>query len=259
MATALIVGGTGGIGNALVHRFTANGDDVVFTYLRAEDSAKALCDAVAHNPGSATARQLDVRDIDRLVEIGDDVSALELRSVLFTAASGVSRRLLETRKRHWSWVFEVNVRPLVPLLQHTVDALAEQEGTFFAFTSLGSRVVFPRYSLVGAAKAAIEATVRYAAAEVGPRGVRVNAICPGVIETKALRAFPGYAEQFAGIIDRTPLGRLVRCDEVADIAFWLASPPARMITGQVIVVDGGWEIVGPLQENAAAGTMGAVE
>ncbi|MHB8464114.1 MAG: SDR family oxidoreductase [Acidimicrobiales bacterium] len=247
MGTALIIGGSGGLGSAMVRRFAGAGDDVVFTYLMAQSAAHALVEECAPLAGRVTAERFDLRRLDRLEEIvekaGDD-----LRCVVLSAASGIPKPLTETRAKHWEWTFAVNVRPVVPIFQHSFEALKATGGCMIACTSLGSRLAAPYYGLLGAAKAAVEATVRYAAVEGGPHGIRVNALCPGPIETKALKAFPDVGRGLLEAARRTPMRRLATCEEVAGIAFWLASREAAMITGQVIIVDGGLEIVGPFGE-----------
>jgi enoyl-[acyl-carrier-protein] reductase (NADH) len=133
------------------------------------------------------------------------------------------------------------------LLQKTVPLLAKRPGsTFITCTSIGSRAVLPTYALVGVAKAAMESMVRYGAAEAGPQGVTVNALSTAPIPTKALSAFPVTDQWLNDSAKRTPLGRLLTPEEVADVAFFLTGPAARVITGQVIIVDGGWEILAPL-------------
>lgn len=247
MSSVLILGGTGGLGSAMVRKFAGEGEDVVFTYLRAEDAARSLVDETAALQGKVRGERLDVRDVERIQEIVGLASA-ELRCVILSAASGVQRPLRDTRSKHWQWCYDVNTRPLIPLFQASFDALTSSRGSIIACTAIGSRVAVPSYGLVGAAKASVEALIRYIAYEAGPSGIRANALCPGAVATKALNAFPEAGRGLLETVKRTPLGRLVTPEEVADIAYWLAGPQAEMITGQVIVVDGGFEIAGPFAE-----------
>ena len=110
-------------------------------------------------------------------------------------------------------------------------------------SSLGSSRVLENYVLVGASKAALEALVRYLAVELAPRGIRVNAVSGGLIETEALDHFPNREQMLAGSLARTPAGRLVEPGDVADTVAFLCSPEAAMIRGQTIVVDGGFSLV----------------
>jgi len=101
--------------------------------------------------------------------------------------------------------------------------------------------VLENYSLVGTSKAALEALVRYLAVELAPRGIRVNAVSAGVVETGALEHFPNREEMLASGA-ANPAGRLVTPDDVAGAVSFLCSPDAEMIRGQIVVVDGGWSL-----------------
>jgi enoyl-[acyl-carrier protein] reductase III len=109
-------------------------------------------------------------------------------------------------------------------------------------SSLGSVRVLDNYSLVGVSKAALETLVRYLAVELAPRGIRVNAVSAGVVETGALEHFPNR-EAMLEMGVRNPVGRLVTPDDVAAVVTFLCSPEADMIRGQTIVVDGGWSLL----------------
>ncbi|MER3487780.1 MAG: enoyl-ACP reductase, partial [Chloroflexota bacterium] len=112
-----------------------------------------------------------------------------------------------------------------------------------AVSSLGAQRVLDNYALVGASKAALEALVRYLAVELAPRGIRVNAVSAGVVETEALAAFPNREEMVAWAKRRTPAGRLVEPSDVADAIAFLCSPQAEMVRGQTLVVDGGFSLL----------------
>jgi enoyl-[acyl-carrier protein] reductase III len=111
-----------------------------------------------------------------------------------------------------------------------------------ALSSLGSARVLENYVLVGASKAALEAIVRYLAVELAPRGIRVNTVSAGLVETDALDHFPNREEMLAWSRARTPAGRLVEPADVADAVAFLCSPQAEMIRGQTLVVDGGFSL-----------------
>jgi enoyl-[acyl-carrier protein] reductase III len=102
--------------------------------------------------------------------------------------------------------------------------------------------VLDNYVLVGTSKAALESLVRYLAVELAPRGIRVNAVSGGVVETGALEHFPNREEMLAAGRDRTPAGRLVEADDVAAAVAFLCSPDAEMVRGHVLVVDGGFSL-----------------
>lgn len=243
VAATLIIGGSGGIGAATVRRFAAEGDDVVLTFFNGEARAAEVVAACAPHPGDVVATRADVTradDIARAVELCGD----RLRTVVFAAASGVARPMAEAKPRHWDWVFGVNAKAFAVLFRVSLTALVANEGSLVALSSPGSRLAFPDYATVGPSKAALEAMVRYASAEAGPQGVRVNAVSPGPVETKALESFPEDGRKFRDLRQRTPLGRLATVEDVANTIWWLASDQASMISGQVLVVDGGLSIHG---------------
>jgi enoyl-[acyl-carrier protein] reductase III len=117
--------------------------------------------------------------------------------------------------------------------------------SILGISSLGSVRVLENYTLVGASKAALEALVRYLAVELAPRGIRVNAVSAGVVETGALEHFPNK-EQMLEMGARNPVGRLVSPEDVAACVTFLCSTEAEMIRGQTLVVDGGWSLLAAL-------------
>jgi enoyl-[acyl-carrier protein] reductase I len=116
-------------------------------------------------------------------------------------------------------------------------------GSILTLTAIGSTRVIPNYNVMGVAKAALEASVRYLAADLGPRGIRVNAISAGAVRTAAAVTVPGFRETYREAEQVAPMRAAVTRQDVGAVAAWLASDAARMITGQVIQVDGGWSIL----------------
>ena len=112
-------------------------------------------------------------------------------------------------------------------------------GRIIAITSLGSTRVLPNYGVIGVSKAGIDALVRYLGVELAPRGIVVNAICPGTVDTRALTFFPDHDWIISESVKRTPAGRLCSPEDVAALASFLCTEEAAMIVGQVVVVDGG--------------------
>ena len=111
-----------------------------------------------------------------------------------------------------------------------------------AISSLGSARVLENYTLIGASKAALEAVVRYLGVELAPRGIRVNAVSAGVVETGALEHFPNREEMLRAGRERTPAGRMVEPKDVAGAVAFLCSPDAAMVCGHTLVVDGGFSL-----------------
>lgn len=171
--------------------------------------------------------------------VAEQVAALGPLDVLVhSAASGVIRPALETEEKHWDWTLGTNARALLTLASAAAPEMPAGS-SIVAISSLGSQRVLDNYALVGASKAALEALVRYLAVELGPRGIRVNAVSAGVVETEALDHFPNK-EAMLELGRANPAGRLVEPDDVAGAVAFLCSDDAEMIRGQLLVVDGGF-------------------
>lgn len=159
------------------------------------------------------------------------------------AASGVLKPAMELTERHWNWAMDINARALLTLVQQGVRMM--QSGSrIMAVSSLGAIRAIENYTTVGASKAALESLVRHLAVELGPKGININTISAGAVDTDALKHFPNRDQILGTALERTPLGRLTTPDDVADIALFLCSDLSAMIQGQVITVDGGYAIRG---------------
>ena len=153
------------------------------------------------------------------------------------------RPALEATERHWDWTLDTNARALLLLTQRAAPLMqARGGGAIVAMSSLGSMRVLKNYVLVGVSKAALEACVRYLGVELAPLGIRVNAVSGGVVETDALDHFPNREEMLAAGRDRTPAGRLLEPQDLANAVAFLASPEASMIVGHTLIVDGGYSL-----------------
>ena len=137
---------------------------------------------------------------------------------------------------------DVNALALLKLAQGFAPTMPSG-GRFMALSSAGATHAIENYALIGASKAALESLVRHLAAELGPKGITVNALCPGVVDTPALKHFPNREQLLSVAQMRTPNGRLATPKDVADVALLLASQRASMIQGQTIVIDGGYSIL----------------
>jgi enoyl-[acyl-carrier protein] reductase I len=140
---------------------------------------------------------------------------------------------------------EVSTYSLVALAKRAAPLMERSSaGRILTLTYLGSERVFPHYNVMGVAKAALESTVRYLAADLGPKGIRVNAISAGPVKTIAASGIPGFSKILDTYRDRAPLRRTVETSEIADAALLLLGPAGRGITGEVIMVDGGFHAMG---------------
>jgi enoyl-[acyl-carrier protein] reductase III len=241
---ALVTGGGRGIGRAIVLRLAGLGADVIVNYLRNAEAAEQT---------AAEARALGVRSEALRGHVGDPdkVAAMfgavrerfgALDILVNNAASGVIRPALELEPRHWDWTLNINARGAWLCAQQAVPLMAGRGGRIVNISSLGSGRVLKDYLLVGVSKAALESLTRYLAIELAPRGIVVNAVAGGLVETDALRYFEHRESMLSDARARTPAGRMVEPDDLAGAVAFLCGPDAEMIRGQVIVVDGGYSL-----------------
>jgi enoyl-[acyl-carrier protein] reductase III len=154
----------------------------------------------------------------------------------------VIKPALETEDKHWDWTLNANARALLSLARACAPDM-ESGSSIVAISSLGAQRVLENYVLVGTSKAALESVVRYLAVELAPRGIRVNAVSAGVVETEALDHFPNREEMLRAGKTRTPAGRLVEPDDIAGAVAFLCSPDAQMVRGHTLIVDGGFSLL----------------
>ena len=242
---ALVTGASRGIGRAIALKLAGAGADVAVTYYNSHAEAEALCATIQGLGRRALAIQTNVGDP---ASVAETFTALRgqfdrLDILVSNAASGVLKPTLQLSLKHWRWCLETNALALNLLAQQAVP-LMPAGGCIIGLSSLGASRAIPHYAFIGASKAALEALVRSLAQELGQRGIRVNAVSAGVVDTDALKYFPNREELLADFARRTPAGPVLRPEEVAGAVYLLCLPEAAMITGHTLVVDGGFSISG---------------
>ena len=240
----LVTGGGRGIGRAIALRFADSGARVFVNFFVDREAAEKTARDVELRGGVAHLVQADLKEPAEITRMAGEVARVagRLDVLVNNAASGVLRGPLALSPKQWDWVMNTNARPLLLCAQEAAR-LMSAGGRIVALTSLGSERVIPGYAAVGVSKAALEALTRYLAVELAPRGITVNAVSAGAVATDVWRAFPEGEGLLEAARARTPAGRLTSAEEVAEVVFFLASPAAQAIQGQVLVVDGGYSLL----------------
>jgi enoyl-[acyl-carrier protein] reductase III len=240
---ALVTGGARGIGRATCVELAREGADIAIGYVRNEDAAhetKRLVEAEGRRAVLVKGHLGDAEHVSRVVDTAvEGLGGLDL--VVSNAASGVIRPALEVTAKHWDWTLDINARAFLLLAQRATPHMeARGGGSLVAISSLGAGRTLPNYVLVGTSKAALEALVRYLGVELAGRGIRVNGVSGGVVETDALDHFENREEMLRNAREHTPAGRILQPEDLARVVAFLCTRDADMIVGQILVVDGGY-------------------
>lgn len=245
--TALVTGSSRGIGRAIALELARLGADVVVHYVRKKGAAEEVVAAIEALGCRAVAVKANLAEADRIVAMFDDIEAKMGRCDIFVgnAASGTPRDILDVTDKHWDWTMDVNARAILRCVQRLTPGMEQAGwGRIINITSPGSTRVLPHYGAIGLSKAVVESLTRYLAVDLAPKGIIVNAVSPGLVNTDAVTAFPvDLQATFAYAQTRTPAGRLVTPEDVARIVAFLCSEDANMIVGQTILVDGGYGLL----------------
>jgi NAD(P)-dependent dehydrogenase (short-subunit alcohol dehydrogenase family) len=230
---AVVVGAGSGIGREAARALAAHGAEVVCVD-RDADAAAAT--------GAGQVFALDVLDRAAVRAAAAELEPVDV--LVFTAATNVRKQLLEYADAEFDRVVELNLRASFDLVRAFGGPMAERgRGSIVGFTSIRAVTVEPGQGVYAATKAGLVQLLRTAAAELGPRGVRVNAIAPGVVETPLtaqIRADPSWQAAYA---TKSALGRWAQPSELAGAVVYLASDASSFVTGSVLTVDGGWTAV----------------
>lgn len=237
---ALVTGGGRGIGRAISANLARRGANLVVAYLRNRAAAEETCRMAEGEAVKAVPVRANVGDASHIDDLFSQIDEIfgRIDLLISNAATGVIRPVESLDARAWAWTMDANARALLLCARAAVPLMSEGGG-IVSLSSQGSTRVLPGYAVVGASKAAIESLSRYLAVELAPRGIRVNVISPGVVDTDALQHFPQRHEMLREAMTKTPAGRLATPQDVADAVDFITSSGASMITGHVLVVDGG--------------------
>ena len=230
---ALVTGSSRGIGRAIALRLARGGADVVVNYRKREAEARGTVEAIEAEGVRAVpvqANMAEPAEIERLfATLGETFGALDF--LVCNAAAGMQGTMLEATVKAWDLAMNVNARSYLLCAQAAFPLLTARIATERAF---------PYYGTVAASKAAINTITAYLAVELGPYGISVNAISPGLVDTEALAYFRRGGEFLDRARAITPTCHATTVDDVADVAAFLCSDAARQVNGQVLEVDGGY-------------------
>ncbi len=242
---ALVTGASRGIGRSIALSLADFKVDVAINYLRHRSRAEETAQEIRDRGVRALLVKGNVADPEDVARIFDTIRSEwgGLDILVSNAASGVLRPARELTLHHFDWAMHINAAALLPLTQNLLEMPSDGEKVLVAVSSLGATRAIPNYTAVGASKAALESMVRHLAAEFAPEGLRINAVSAGTVDTDALLHFPNREELLEAARRRTPAGRLLSPQDVANTVLFLCTEYASMIHGQVLVVDGGYSIL----------------
>lgn len=247
--TLFISGGTRGIGKAIVYAFAEKGVNVAFTYNSNAEVANEIAKDVEAKYGvKSRAYPLNIlepneyKDVFKLFDADFDRCDFFISNAIISgrAVVGGFGPFMRLKPKGLNNIWTATVDAFVVGSQEAAKRMEPNGGgSIISMSSTGNLVYTPNYAGHGSNKAAVEAMVRYGAAELGEMGIRVNAVSGGPIDTDALKAFPNYEEVKAEVVKRSPLNRMGESEDLTGACLFLCSDAASWVTGQTIVVDGG--------------------
>lgn len=225
----------------------AYGAELGFSYAMPQLEKRVM--PLAEELGVEFVEMCDVTNDQDIVDVfkkaADHFGELDIlvHSVAFAPKEELSGRFVDSSREGFKTALDISAYSLIPLSREAVK-LMPNGGSIMAMTYHGSVKVFPNYNVMGVAKAALEATVRYLAADLGPDGIRVNAISAGPIKTLSASGVAGFRKMLRYTEERAPLRRNVDQEEVGRTALWLGSDLGSGVTGEIVYVDAGYHILG---------------
>jgi len=250
VAVVLGVANKRSIAYSIAEKLANAGATLVLCYQseRLKKESEELIESLGQT-GKARAIQMDVSSDEQIEAAFAEIAATFpvihtlVHAVAFAPAAAMHNDFLLTKRADFSLALDISVYSLIAVANAAVPLMTEG-GSIITLTHFGSQVTFPNYNVMGVAKAGLEATVRYLAASVGSKNIRVNAISAGAIKTLAARGIGDLQVMLDKTNERAPLHRNVEQAEVGNAALFLASDLASAITGEVMFVDCGFNVTG---------------
>jgi enoyl-[acyl-carrier protein] reductase I len=226
--------------------FWALGADLAISYLN--DKAKTYVEPLARKVEAAIVMPLDMRVPGQLEAVFDRIGKewgrldFVIHSIAFSPKEALQGRVVDVPRDGFLSTMEISCWSFIRM-GHLAEPLMTNGGTLFTMSYHGSQMVVENYNIMGVAKAALECAVRYMAAELGPKGIRVHAISPGPLATRAASGIPEFDELLAKAKVKSPSRSLVSIEDVGFATAFLAHDAARLMTGSTLYVDGGYHII----------------
>ena len=226
--------------------FRALGAEVAVTYLN--EKAKKFVEPLARELEAPILMPLDVRTPTQMEAVFERIEKewgrldYLIHSIAFSPKDTLCGRVVDVPQDGFLMTMDVSCWSFIRMA-HLAEPLMTRGGTLFTMTYYGSQMVVENYNIMGVAKAALESAVRYMAAELGPKGIRVNAISPGPLATRAASGIPEFDELLDKAKSKAPARNLVSIDDVGVATAFLAHDGAKLITGETLYVDGGYHII----------------
>ncbi len=235
---ALVVGAGSGIGRCSAMCLAQFGAHVVCADLK-EEAAASVAGEIRADRGSAEAVQLDMRHTDQIQGILDRISSPDV--LVSTPGVNIRKPLIEYTDEEYDRVVDLNLKGTFRLLRAVALSMTENHGgSIIVFSSIRSLVVEPGQGVYAATKSGIVLMIRALAAELADKGIRANAIAPGVLDTPLTAQIKRFPDWYGAYADKTMLRRWARPEEIAGAVLYLASEASSYTTGSVMFVDGGW-------------------
>lgn len=226
--------------------FRQCGAELAVTWLN--EKARPHVEPLAQALSASVAMPLDVEQPGAMESVFDAIRRhwgrldFVLHSIAFAPAADLHGRVTDVTREGFARAMDISCHSFVRMAR-LAEPLMDSGGTLLTMSYLGANEVVPHYGVMGPVKAALEASVRYLATELGPRGIRVHAVSPGPIATRAASGIPGFADLIDEARRRAPLRRPVEIDDVGALCTFLVSDAAQAITGDIHYVDGGFHIL----------------